>query len=58
VYRLTKYLEQLRCALCGKQRHGFIVTCERGTFSEKPLCLKCLERQAALQDQPSAKSER
>lgn len=47
MFKILNYCEAI-CALCNKEKRVFVVTCERGTFAEKPLCLRCLEKQAAL----------
>ena len=47
MFRISDYCDA-NCALCEKEKRVFVVTCERGTFNEKPLCLRCFEKQAAL----------
>lgn len=37
------------CVLCGKPKPVFVVTCTKATFSDAPFCIRCLEKQAALQ---------
>lgn len=56
MFRITDYRDAT-CALCDKEKRVFLVTCERGTFTDKPLCPRCFEKQAALQSKSPIKSD-
>lgn len=50
-------LTDSNCVLCDKARTCFVATCEKGTFEQKPVCARCLERQIALRQPALASAE-